>query len=85
MTDNQRKELDSIASPLEFLRSADGRVEPSPCVRVYKEALVNAYGESFSARLRIKVRAIERLAKLEKKGRISKDEFEHFKHLIQSI
>lgn len=85
MTENQRKELESIASPLEFLRSADGKDEPSPCVRVYKEAILNAYGESFPVRLQIKVRAIERLAKLEKKGRISKDEFEHFKRLVQSI
>lgn len=85
MTENQRKELESIASPLEFLRSTDGQEEPSPCVRIYKEAIVNAYGESFSVRLQVKVRAIERLFKLEKKGRITKDEFEHFKRLIQSI
>lgn len=71
---------DAPGAPGEYPETPEGR-----CRRVYDIARAAAAGECTSVRLQVKVRAVEKLDKMLKKGRISDEDFRCWKREVMSL
>ena len=75
-----KPKVPETAEPVEVVDEAEAR-----CERVWEAARASIVDENLSVRLQVKVRSVDKLRKLQEKGRITPEHFKRWKMRIMEL